>query len=446
MDRLQADRRLSDDNLAQLETVLRKNRQLQIRRLKEYAQAGKFPKNTGFSLARPIFVDASNTACAVGHLMRESGAHAIVENVRASNNFVRVLDLEYGSVTDWILQSGLTQEEAALIQPTYPLIHGEDCTVIAGPSRSFNGGIGGEFVLNVVNPDFTVDLGFVATGVTRITAVSQSGDERNIFPDGISDATLLGSASPPIRLTGHTFLIEGLDSSFGPNGITSDDWQTAVTGLNGIAQTCIHVPTDLPNLDFEEGSTRWFSGNIDVRLFPASDRLTGFPNQIPPIEIESLGEATIGAVSLLSGSEAIEGQSAVLRGALNEPAALMREHPSSARFVEFEYRGDRPTLVEHTNSVFEIEYFLPADSPLFDNALELTEIEPGRLRAEISRGGLLGFHALEGETVIIDNVVFSVPEPKFSNVVVPTLGILFLTWGRRKRLRTRRKREPRLHA
>jgi hypothetical protein len=70
----------------------------------------------------PIFVDSHDTACAVGHLMRLSGWKREVASIRLNNNLVYVADIATGSVARWILTSGLTLEEAALIQPSYGAI------------------------------------------------------------------------------------------------------------------------------------------------------------------------------------------------------------------------------------------------------------------------------------------------------------------------------------
>lgn len=92
----------------------------QIARLHDYAARGEFPINTYISSRRvPVFVDRGGTACAVGHLMRCSGADETVSAIARANNHVRVMDVTNGPLVEWILASGLTQEECALIQPTY---------------------------------------------------------------------------------------------------------------------------------------------------------------------------------------------------------------------------------------------------------------------------------------------------------------------------------------
>ncbi len=95
-------------------------RELNLSRLQAYRDRGVFPRNEGHAdFAIPIFVDKHDTACAVGHLMRCAGWESEVAGIAATQLFVYVPDVESGPLVDWVLTSGLTQEEAALIQPGY---------------------------------------------------------------------------------------------------------------------------------------------------------------------------------------------------------------------------------------------------------------------------------------------------------------------------------------
>jgi hypothetical protein len=97
------------------------NRRTQVMRLAAYRDRGRFPLNEGQALYPvPIFVDRHDTACAVGHLMRLTGCESDVECIQNSNNLVYVRDTSTGPVAEWVLVSGLTLEEAALVQPAYP--------------------------------------------------------------------------------------------------------------------------------------------------------------------------------------------------------------------------------------------------------------------------------------------------------------------------------------
>lgn len=89
-------------------------------RLQEYRQRGEFPRNVGYGDRVPCFVGADGTRCAVGYLMAADGREDLVASVMADEPTVRIEDLEDGAVARWIESTGLTRDEAARIQPTYP--------------------------------------------------------------------------------------------------------------------------------------------------------------------------------------------------------------------------------------------------------------------------------------------------------------------------------------
>lgn len=91
----------------------------QLERLAGYRKAQKFPRNH-IALDRiPIFVDPDGVHCAVAYLVRASGRGDLVDQIARENNLVRIEELTGGPLLDWIRLSGLTREEAALIQPAY---------------------------------------------------------------------------------------------------------------------------------------------------------------------------------------------------------------------------------------------------------------------------------------------------------------------------------------
>ncbi len=95
-------------------------RKRQIDELRNYLSSSRFPQNHDFPQANvPYFVDQRGSACAVAYLLIRSGYSELVEEIRKTNNHVRIADVHQGPLIDWILFSGLTQEECALIQPTY---------------------------------------------------------------------------------------------------------------------------------------------------------------------------------------------------------------------------------------------------------------------------------------------------------------------------------------
>ena len=107
-------------NVSHLSEELQRERAINIDRLRAYRKGFVFPKNLDFpGQLIPYFKDAFGVPCAVAYLMEQSGKRTAVAAVASANNHVYVNDIVDGPVLEWIQRSGLTQEEAARIQPTY---------------------------------------------------------------------------------------------------------------------------------------------------------------------------------------------------------------------------------------------------------------------------------------------------------------------------------------
>jgi MYXO-CTERM domain-containing protein len=100
-----------------------------------YAERGIFPQNPDFPDRRvPYFIDELGTACAVGHLMIVSGAAELALEIASDENNDVVADIDHPGVGPWLAANGLTEADAAWIQPSYgpcgfgemPLICGTD--------------------------------------------------------------------------------------------------------------------------------------------------------------------------------------------------------------------------------------------------------------------------------------------------------------------------------
>lgn len=114
-------RNWTDEMRSEVRRRLLFNRHIQMQRLATYRDVSLFPQNEGEATEHPvpIFVDRYDTACAVGHLMRQSGWRDAVAKIQSASNLIYVPDALYSAVSSWTLTSGLTLEEAALIQPGY---------------------------------------------------------------------------------------------------------------------------------------------------------------------------------------------------------------------------------------------------------------------------------------------------------------------------------------
>ncbi|MEM7260988.1 MAG: hypothetical protein AAF488_03295 [Planctomycetota bacterium] len=102
---------LSEDQATRRATILEV--------LAKYAERGSFPVNDTADPWTPVFIDRAGTACAVGHLMIESGAEALARDIATCENLAYLPEIATPGVKEWAESFGLTLEECALIQPTY---------------------------------------------------------------------------------------------------------------------------------------------------------------------------------------------------------------------------------------------------------------------------------------------------------------------------------------
>jgi hypothetical protein len=103
-----------------LSPALKAERLRNLDRLRAYRLAGEFPHNTDFVGQRvPYFIDDDDRACAVGHLVIESGATELAARVRADENNALLGDMRTDGLLEWVQRSGLTAQECAKIQPAY---------------------------------------------------------------------------------------------------------------------------------------------------------------------------------------------------------------------------------------------------------------------------------------------------------------------------------------
>ncbi|MEO8553420.1 MAG: hypothetical protein ABI678_25780 [Kofleriaceae bacterium] len=102
--------------------------------LHDYRMAGVFPKDGG---GRPasVFVDANGVRCPMAELVYRSGRADLVEAVQRENNAVRLADVHAGALFDWMLASGLTQEEIAMVQGAMNIEYGNNFLILGGDAQ-----------------------------------------------------------------------------------------------------------------------------------------------------------------------------------------------------------------------------------------------------------------------------------------------------------------------
>jgi hypothetical protein len=101
---------------AAIRARLAAHRDQQLQRLEAYASAGQFPHNYTTAPSLHMFRDDAGRLCAVANLLHQDGRDDLVDATVRDRNDFEIADAHGGPMLDWVLASGLTQEELARIQ------------------------------------------------------------------------------------------------------------------------------------------------------------------------------------------------------------------------------------------------------------------------------------------------------------------------------------------
>ena len=99
--------------------ALVQQRHANLARFRAYQQKGVFPNNTFGDRKLNVWRDDAGNFCAAATMIKVSGADSLVSTVAVQSNFIRLADVSQGPLMDWILTSGLTQDEVAAIQEPF---------------------------------------------------------------------------------------------------------------------------------------------------------------------------------------------------------------------------------------------------------------------------------------------------------------------------------------
>jgi hypothetical protein len=105
---------------AELRKELAAERKVNLARFHRYRLARVYPHNTYQPNPLNVWTDDAGHLCAVATMVDGDGQHALVTATAHADNFVRLADVHDGPLLDWLLTSGLTQEEAVMIQQPSP--------------------------------------------------------------------------------------------------------------------------------------------------------------------------------------------------------------------------------------------------------------------------------------------------------------------------------------
>jgi hypothetical protein len=88
-----------------------------------YQKQGVFPSNSYKPGKLNVWLDEDGHFCAAATIIKMSGQDELVNKVAEQNNFIRLADVKQGPLMDWIMTSGFTQAEIAMIQePFMPVV------------------------------------------------------------------------------------------------------------------------------------------------------------------------------------------------------------------------------------------------------------------------------------------------------------------------------------
>jgi hypothetical protein len=111
---------LRSKNVSNLSAELKTKRNHLLDLLHDYWTNGIFPKNYDFADQRkPCFIDKDGTICAVGYLVEQTTSRQVADEINSKHKYDELLAMNNETLDKWVLTSGLTKEECAMIQPAY---------------------------------------------------------------------------------------------------------------------------------------------------------------------------------------------------------------------------------------------------------------------------------------------------------------------------------------
>jgi len=144
---------LRSKDVSNLSAELKTKRKHLLDLLHNYWTNGIFPKNYDFADQRkPCFIDKDGTICAVGYLVKQTTSRQVADEINFKHKYDELLAMNNQIVDKWVLTSGLTKEECAMIQPAYgptPVYSNNYISPAYGISSSIIGGL--NLSLNIIN-------------------------------------------------------------------------------------------------------------------------------------------------------------------------------------------------------------------------------------------------------------------------------------------------------
>jgi hypothetical protein len=126
-------------------------------------------------LVKPCFIDKDNNICAVGYLIEQTIDRDVANKINSRHKYDYVLAMNDKRVDNWILTSGLTKKEFAMIQPAYGPVPVENYNYIEpmyGLSSALIGGV--NLSLSTIN-GIQINNGTTSKFVSKIGIISGAG-------------------------------------------------------------------------------------------------------------------------------------------------------------------------------------------------------------------------------------------------------------------------------
>lgn len=191
---------LRDAKASQLTAAQRAARVTLVGWLRDYREAGTFPRNDRFpDKATPFFRDSRGVLCAMAYLIDRSGRGDLVDRVASTRNNAFIAELASdGELLAWLDSTGLSVAEAARIQPFYggPIEpEGRLSTGYAVTSIAVGGASVVTLGLNLLAPTRSTGWAGVAAGTAAIIAGSVNMDESGDTEDVATINLIAGSGA-----------------------------------------------------------------------------------------------------------------------------------------------------------------------------------------------------------------------------------------------------------
>ncbi|MFZ5552121.1 MAG: energy transducer TonB [Bacteroidota bacterium] len=115
-----AEMAIRNQEIAGMTTDRKQKREELMDHLSVYTHSMRFPSNYDHPGKKiPCFIDKTGNICAVGYLIEKSAGRQIAEKINQKHQYSYLLEMNDPLVDEWIDQSGLTEQECAMIQPGY---------------------------------------------------------------------------------------------------------------------------------------------------------------------------------------------------------------------------------------------------------------------------------------------------------------------------------------